>query len=443
MRNYSDRREFHEVGRVLKANLIQSNVQLLEHAMVFGLCLDEERVIGAVAYSLEEGKIRCIVPRTVVLATGGYGRIYGVSDNATSLTGEGHGMALECGAELMDMEMVQFMPLAFPYPKGMVGNFIGMCSLFGPGVKLFNGLGERFMARYAPENMEYATRDQVARGIFQEIRAGRGTSRGAIIVDPSGNDPTLLQQYRLSAPTLYAALERVFGKRVSRWEEPFEALPTQHFCMGGVRIDAEGRTACQNLFAAGEVSAGIHGANRLGGNALLETVIFGKIAGGSARVEAANENIYSDQKLRQFFTTQQLVVGKLISRNINSKDRVSGSQLKEKLGKIMWEHGGIVRNGDLLKEGITKLMKLQEESEILAASSETVWNYSLVEALEVKQMLRVSETVLKSALLRKESRGAHYREDFPAVNPTLNANIIVSQDQDYRLMFKIKSLCEV
>jgi fumarate reductase (CoM/CoB) subunit A len=429
MRNYNDRRGYHEIARVLKANLVKSGVTLLEHTMVFDMCCENGRVIGCTAYSLKDGKLINIAPKVVILATGGYGRVYGISDNSTGLTGEGQSMALDCGAELMDMEMVQFIPLAFPYPQGMVGTFIGMCSIFGPSVKLYNNSGERFMSRYQPEKMEYATRDQVARAIFCEIRDGKGTERGGVIVDTTENDPALLERYRSSTPAVYAALGRVFGEKASRWEAPFEAMPSQHFCMGGVRIDEECRTGgCSNLFAAGEITGGIHGANRLGGNALTEVVVFGKVVGRSAGEEAARTHASPDKGLEEYFARQASFIDRLTSGS--GKTGVTGTRLKERLGKIMWEFGGIVRNGDLLNEGIKKLEELKAGVGEMKAEAGFRWNYSLMEALEVKHMIKVGEAILRSALLRKESRGSHYREDFPEKDPAYLANMVVCQRGD-------------
>lgn len=430
LRNYNDRRGFHEAGRVLKTNLMQSKVKLLEHTMVFDLYSDNGRIIGCTAYCLKSGQLINIAPKAVILAAGGYGRVYGISDNSTGLTGECHSMALDCGAELTDMEMVQFIPIAFPYPEGMVGRIIGMCSLLGPSVKLYNGLGERFMARYQPETMEYATRDQVARAIFQEIKDGRGTERGAVIVDTTESDPALFQRYYDNMPAVYSALGRVFGEKAGRWEATFEAVPSQHFCMGGVRINEECRTdTCSNLFAAGEITGGVHGANRLAGNALTEVVVFGKIAGVSARAEAAKTNIPSDEKLAEYFERQASYIDKLTS-NDNNEAGITGAQLKEQLGRVVWDFGGIVRNGNLLQAGINKLSELKMKAKSLKAQKGSKWNYSLAEALEAKHMIKVGEAILKSALLREESRGSHYREDFPETDPAFLANIIVSQRGD-------------
>ena len=441
-RSYQDRRMFHEIGRVLRANLAHSNVDLWQHAMVFALCTDENSVIGAIAFHIPTGELIYIVPRSVVIATGGFGQLYRVSDNAITLNGEGASLALECGAELMDMEMVQFIPLSFPYPESMLGVFIGMCSLFGPKVKLYNGLGERFMERYDPQNLEFSTRDKVARAIFQELISGRGTQRGTIIVDPTENDRSLLQQYYESTPTVYSMLARVFGEKAALWEAPFEAVPAQHFCCGGIRIDVECRTSCKNLFAVGEVSAGLHGANRLGGNALLEVIIMGKIAGASASKGAFTNKGSSkvDNKLKDFFKKEKAEIEALLHKENQGKE-FNPYQIKRKLQQVMWEHCGIVRNDRSLQEGLKKLTALSTNvKQISLINVGKAWNYALLEALEVKHMLRVAEAVLKSAAFRKESRGAHYNEDYPQTNPLFKGNTIVSMDHDGNLNVKFHAL---
>ncbi|NLI12184.1 MAG: FAD-dependent oxidoreductase [Peptococcaceae bacterium] len=425
MRNYNDRRGCHEVGRVFKEKLVKSNVKLMEHTMVYDMKSVDGRIAACSAYSLKDGKIIHIAPKAVIMASGGYGRIYSVSDMSTGLTGECHGMALDCGAELMDMEMVQFIPLAFPFPEGMRGAFIGMCSIHGPDVRLYNSLGERFMERYQPDRKEYATRDQVARAIFTEIRDGRGTERGGVIVDTTNNDKSLLPRYKASTAAVYSALARVFGEKAANWEEPFEAAPSQHFCMGGIKIDGDCRTACKNLFAAGEITGGIHGANRLGGNALTEVTVFGKLAGKSVCKEVAEADWAKESDLEQYFAEQDAMVKDLFVK----KGGVSGTQIKKALGEIMWECGGIVRIQEMIEKGLAQLAELKKEAETMHAEEGDIWNYSLVEALEVKHMLKVSEAVLLSASMRKESRGSHYREDYPAKDEAYMSNMVIVQKE--------------
>lgn len=426
MRNYNDRRGCHEIGRVLKEKLVKSNVKLLEHTMVFEMVYKDERVIGCSAYSLKDGKIMHIAPKAVVLACGGYGRIYSVSDMSTGLTGECHSMALNGGAELTDMEMVQYIPLAFPFPEGMKGAFIGMCSIHGPNVRLYNKNGERFMERYQPERKEYATRDQVARAIFTEIRDGRGTERGGVIVDTTENDKSLYSRYSVSTPAVYQAITRVFGEKAARWEEPFEAAPSQHFCMGGIKIDNECRTAVKNLFAAGEITGGIHGANRLGGSALSEVAVFGRLAGISVRKEAEQGKFAEESVLNKYFEQNEKIVKTLCEKKTGS----TGTKLKKRLGEIMWEYGGIVRNSEMLEKGLKELDSLDEQLRDMRCEPGEIWNYSLVEALEMRHMAKVAKAVLISAQMRKESRGSHYREDYPMKDAAYMSNMVVCQKDD-------------
>lgn len=433
-RSYADRRMFHEVGRVLRGNLFYSGVQVFEQVLIFNMVTKEGLVVAALAYSVKEGNFIVFQPKVVILATGGYGQLYDPSDNAEALTGECHSLALDCGAELMDMEMVQFIPLAFPFPSGMRGTFIGMCSLFGPNVKLYNGLGERFMSKYFPETMEYSTRDSVARSMFRELTENRGSVRNTIIVDPTENDPKLLETYRASTPVVYSMLERIFGEKAARWQEPFEAIPSQHFCMGGVRIDTEGRTSCPNLFAAGEISGGVHGANRLGGNALLETIIMGRIVGQTASQEAVSLN-----NLPEFDPSKQFFGGSDYLRQLLGNNNISGThpmEIKNKLRKVMFEHAGIIRNDAQLNEGLTIVKQLTKEITGLQVDKTLRWNKSLLEALELKHMLKVAEAVIKSALMRTESRGSHFRDDYRETDPALAKNIVVSQDSNGELLMK-------
>ena len=184
--------------------------------------------------------------------------------------------------ELLDMEMVQFMPLTFPYPRIRRGKIIGMCSLMGPAVKLYNGLGERYMGKYDPVREEFTTRDIGARANYTEIKEGRGTKNKTIIVDNRDFDPVILKRWQNTNPFRYLQCCQTFGMKAGNWEEPFEAIPSQHFFMGGVRINERLETEIPGLFAVGEVSGGVHGANRLSGVAFAEIFGLGPIAGANA-----------------------------------------------------------------------------------------------------------------------------------------------------------------
>ena len=235
LRSYADRRQFHGIVGGLKRAVTQEKIGLLEERMLLKLFTDEGAVRGGLFFSLADGTFESVSARVVILVTGGCGQLYSVTTNAQCLTGDGYALAFDAGAELIDMEMVQFLPLAFPRPSTMRGQLIGMCSLFGPNVKLYNGLGERYMLRHDPEKLEYATRDVVARANYTEIQEGRGTKRKTIVVDPTENDRSLVEQYRNSLAVAYDMIAETFGEKAARWEATFEAIPSQHFMMGGVQ----------------------------------------------------------------------------------------------------------------------------------------------------------------------------------------------------------------
>jgi fumarate reductase (CoM/CoB) subunit A len=425
LRSYADRRQFHGIVGALKRRVAQEKIGLLEERMLLQLLTEEGCVRGGLFFSLQDGAFEIVTARVVILATGGCGQLYPITTNAQCLTGDGYAIAFDAGVELVDMEMVQFLPLAFPRPSTMRGQLIGMCSLFGPKVKLYNGLGERYMLRYDPEKLEYATRDVVARANYTEIQEGRGTRRKTIVVDPTGNDRSLLKQYRSSLAVAYDMIAETFGEKAANWEAPFEAIPSQHFMMGGVQIDEHCRTAVQNLFCCGEVSGGLHGANRLAGNALTEILVFGRRAGRKA-AEAAHitplKTIHAEL-VRTFVNETRAY--------LNNKDGMPPGVIRQKLQKLMWDKVGIVRSGEDLEKALKSLRRLEGMvNSVTATCRNRHWNRELLEALELKLMIGTAGLIVTSALLRTESRGSHYRRDFPGADPTWCRNIILSKDSE-------------
>jgi succinate dehydrogenase/fumarate reductase flavoprotein subunit len=393
--------------------------------MLIRLFAEEGRVQGGLFFSLEDGKFELISARAVVLATGGCGQLYSVTTNSNCLTGDGYALAFQTGAELVDMEMVQFLPLAFPYPATVRGAIIGMCSLFGPKVKLYNGLGERYMERYAPKTLEYATRDIVARANYLEIQEGRGTRKRTIVVDPTENDLSRLKEYREISAVIYQMIAETFGEKAAAWQAPFEAVPSQHFMMGGVKIDEDCRTSVQNFLCCGEVSGGVHGANRLSGNALTEIYVFGKRAGREAAGLASASPLRTPHPERVNDEMNK------IAALLNNPEGVSPLRLRAKLHKTMWDHVGIVRDGDGLQKALTRLGGLKRDlSRIHIKCKERRWNRERLEALELPLMIQAAELIATAALSRTESRGAHYRMDFPESNPEWLKNVLLSRDDN-------------
>ncbi len=423
LRSYSDRRQTHGILNFLKRRVLEEGIPLLEERMLVKLFVEDGRVQGGLFFSLEDGDFELISARVVILATGGCGQLYSVTTNSNCLTGDGYGLAFQAGAELVDMEMVQFLPLAFPYPATVRGAIIGMCSLFGPNVKLYNGLGERFMERYAPKALEYATRDVVARAIYREIQEGRGTRKRTIIVDPTGNDRSRLKDYREISAVIYEMIAETFGEKAAAWQAPFEAVPSQHFMMGGVKIDKDCRTSVRDLLCCGEVSGGVHGANRLSGNALTEMYVFGRRAGRTAARLVAASPLKAPHPERVKDETKK------IATLFDNPGGVSPLRLKGKLQKVMWDHVGIVRDGEGLRKALIRFGEVKRDlSRIHIQCKERHWNREWLEALELPLMVQAAELIATSALSREESRGAHYRKDFPDSDPGWVKNVFLSKD---------------
>jgi fumarate reductase (CoM/CoB) subunit A len=425
LRSYADRRQTHGVVNFLKQRVFQEKIPLLEERIVLRLFTEEGRIQGALLFSLEDGEFELISSRLVVLATGGCGQLYSITTNSNCLTGDGYALAFQAGAELMDMEMVQFLPLAFPFPATIRGAIIGMCSLFGPKVRLYSGLGERYMGRYAPSELEYATRDVVARANYLEIQEGRGTKRRTIIVDPTENDRSKLKEYRDSSAVIYGMLAETFGEKAAAWEAPFEAIPSQHFMMGGVKIDERCRSSVRNLLCCGEVSGGIHGANRLSGNALTEIYVFGRRAGRTAVDQAPGIPLKLPHP-----EIIRAEVDRIVALLNNSRG-VSPFRFKQELQKVMWDCVGIVRDGEGLKRALENFCTLERKfCRISTKCKEKHWNRQWLEVLELGLMLQTAKLIATSALCRQESRGSHYRRDFPDPDGDWLKNIVLCKDQN-------------
>jgi fumarate reductase (CoM/CoB) subunit A len=427
-RGYLDRREALGVCHALSKALMRNEIALFPETIVSKLLVKEKRILGAVAMSLASGEYRVFKSKAVILATGGLGALYKLTTNSAVLTGDGFALAFEAGAELVDMEMVQFFPIAFPYPAVRRGKMIAVCSWFGPDVKLLNGLGERYMPRYDPERKEMSTRDNVSRANFIEIMEGRGTKNAAIVVDPTKHDQAKLTKFKTSIPHVYAMFREVFGKRAAEWEEPFEAIPSQHFFMGGIRIDEACRTNVAGLYAVGEVSGGMHGANRLSGTALTEIYAMGPVAGESAALYARGEDIISPD-------TQAIneEIGRLNGLFGGGRKGVRPFELKTAVQNIMWKGLGPVRSGAGIEAAINALERIRKEqiSGMVIGSQDRTYNRDRMEAIEVPFMIRTGLLVAHAALCRKESRGSHYRTDFPKKNDEeWLRNVVVKKNKD-------------
>ena len=403
-----------ELLNALKEEIIKRDIECIEEVMITSLVTDGNQVIGATGLDLNDSSLIYFKAKSVILASGGAGQLFPVTSNTFQKNGDGFAIAYRAGANLIDMEQIQFHPTGMVTPESKKGVLVTE-AVRAEGGKLFNNDGERFMSKYDPEKMELATRDVVARSIYQEIIEGRGTENGGVYLDISHLDDDYIQE---QLETMVLQFENV---GVDIKNEPIEVAPTAHHFMGGLKIDTDASTSLENLFGAGEVCGGVHGANRLGGNALADTQVFGKIAGENAS-KVANE---SELK------TNDEMVEKEASRikGLIKEGSIKPQEFKDRIKNLTWEKVSIVRDEKGLNEALKQLLEMQKELENLNVSDKKQYNDELLTALEVTNMVEICIVIVKSAILRRESRGAHYRSDFPESSDEWKRSIIVNKNK--------------
>jgi succinate dehydrogenase / fumarate reductase flavoprotein subunit len=396
-----------------------------ENTMITRLISDGDSVHGAVGVDLDTGEFTVFNANTVVLAAGGYAAAYSRhTSRDDENNGDGAALAYDAGASLMDMEFVQFHPtgMAVDESDSEWAEWSGRLvteAVRGEGGRLYNSEGERFMERYSPDQMELDARDVVARAIAKEIAEGRGTENDGVYLDISHRDASFIQE-RL--PRMY---QRFADLGVDLAEEPVEVAPTSHYGMGGVSVDEYGETDVDDLFAIGETMAGVHGANRLGGNSLAETVAYGTVTGDRIADRLTESNPVDNtipRSLRQNLIQPHLdELGSLA----NADGEYDVMTVFEKIQTLMWEHARLLRDQSSLESGIEELETVQ--SMVNNMNVGPVGSRSFEFAIDVGFMLTVAESVLRSAAMRTESRGAHYRTDYTEADPSWQKNIYVEQ----------------
>jgi len=387
----------HALLHTMYEQILKRGVPVYEEWYVTSLVIEDRRCVGVVAWDLLHGELQVIGAKAVILATGGYARIYHTSTNAVINTGDGLSMAYRAGVPLMDMEFVQFHPTSLKATGILISE-----GARGEGGYLLNNKGERFMQRYAPKAGELASRDVVSRAIQQEIEEGRDID-GCVLLDLRhlGKEKILerLPQIRELAIN-FAGVEPI--------EAPIPVAPGAHYTMGGIKTNVWGETELEGLFAAGECACvSVHGANRLGGNSLLETIVFGRRAGQRAS-EKAKKGHKPELKASVIDPDRDR-----IERLLKKTDGERSGMIRDDLGIAMGELVGIFRKQDRLakaKEKIKEFKKRHEE--ICVRDTGRIFNTDLILALELRSLLDIAETVVEGAFAREESRGAHYRLGF-------------------------------
>ena len=433
-----------ELIRSLQDHGIHQGISFHMECTALELLKDGDRISGVLAYWRETGRFVVFRCKAVILATGGGGKAWPVTSNSWEYTGDGIAMAYEAGAELMDLEFTQFHPTGMVWPLSVRGILVTE-GVRGDGGILKNNKGERFMfnyisERFAPETAdtveeanrwlegdksarrppELLTRDEVARAITAEVKAGRGSPHGGVFLDIASRRPPDFIKRKL--PSMYHQFKELAEVDITK--EPMEVGPTLHYFMGGVRVDADTQmTTVPGLFACGECAAGLHGANRLGGNSLSDLIVFGKLAG-----DGAKDYIGSLSSTPQA-PKDQIEAG--IRRATEILNRANGTNpyvLHEKLQDTMSKGVGIVRKRDELETAVAELEQLKEEAKTMRAAGASQYNPGWHEALSMKSLLVTSEAVTRSALMREESRGAHTRLDHPGESAEwVKYNVIIKK----------------
>ncbi|HUY73864.1 MAG TPA: FAD-binding protein [Candidatus Dormibacteraeota bacterium] len=380
---------------------------------VFKLLKADGRIAGALAYRRADGSLILYRCAALLLATGGTGKMYRVTSNSWESTGDGTALAYHAGAQLRDMEMMQFHPTGMVWPVGVRGLLITE-AVRGEGGVLRNKDGERFMEHYDHERMELSSRDVVARAINSEVLAGRGTPHGGVFLDITHRKPEFIKS---KLPSMYDQFLKLANVDITK--QPMEVAPTIHYAMGGVRVDAEtGATTVHGLFAAGEVASGLHGANRLGGNSLSDLLVFGKRAGEGAAAAAK-----TDAKAAQT-PLDDKEVEEAIADLMAPLDRPAGEspyKLMAEIQEAMTKYAPIVRDGPGLEEGLTAIREIGARAAVCGTggSKTLAFNPGWHTSADLRSMLVNAEALLRGAVERKESRGAHARSDYPKLDDQL------------------------
>ncbi|MFX0055729.1 MAG: FAD-binding protein [Promethearchaeota archaeon] len=425
---YASDRTGSEIMVTLTEAIRKTSVRVFDEVFATKILIEEGRVAGVTAIDLKYGDYLVFRAKSVVMATGGAGRIYEVTSNAQLDVGDGYGMAYEAGCELIDMEMVQFHPTGMVKPESARGRLVTE-AVRGEGGILLNSEGERFMNRYYPEVMELAGRDQVARSIMTEVLEGRGSPDGGVYLSIA-HLPKSIVEFRLES-----MIEQFEDAGVDIREEPMQVSPTAHHFMGGIKIDEESGTNIPGLYAAGECTGGVHGGNRLGGNALADTQVYGALAGESAAKfakEGTHAGINRDIIIKEFEKLEAM---------LERKEGVSPADARDELTKLMWEKVQIFRKEDEMQYAVKELRRIEKEvvPNIKVDVPVKRFNPGWHQAVEFEHMVMTARMVAEAAVMRKGSRGAHYRVD---ADPNDNGyyNIVIRKGEDGKMELRKEDL---
>jgi len=453
-----------EMIRTLQDHGVHQGIDVHMEQTILSLLKDGDRVVGAFGYERERGRFKIFRAKAIVLATGGIGRAYEITSNSWEYTGDGHALAYEAGAELIDMEFIQFHPTGMVWPPSVMGILVTE-GVRGDGGILTNNKGRRFMFDDIPENYrtqtadneeegwrycqgdknarrppELLTRDHVSRCIVREIKEGRGSPHGGVFLDTSWIKkklPNAEEYIKRKLPSMYHQFKQLADIDITK--EPMEVGPTTHYIMGGVRVDPDTQMSrVAGLFAAGECAAGINGANRLGGNSLSDLLVFGKRAGEFAAKFSKENSLGNVDNAKVDVAAREALAPFERSGGENPYE------VQQNLQEIMQDSVGIVRHQDEMKPVLERLKEFRDRANGVRVTGNREFNPGWHTALDLKNLLTVSEAITRAALERKESRGAQFREDYPNKDDAFGkVNTIVSKASDGSMQVGLEPLPEM
>jgi len=415
-----------EMIRTLQDRGVHQGIDVYMECAITRLLKDGDRIAGAFGYWREQGRFVVFKAKSVVICTGGIGKAWKITSNSWEYTGDGMALAYDAGADLTDMEFVQFHPTGMVWPPGVQGILVTE-AVRGEGGVLRNKNGERFMERYDPKRLDLSTRDVVARSIYTEVREGRGTEHGGAFLDISHKPADYVKR---KLPSMYHQFLELADVDITKG--PMEVGPTCHYMMGGIRVDAEtAQSSIPGLFAAGEAAAGLHGANRLGGNSLSDLLVFGRRAGLAAAEHAKRTSVPTIDSSQIADAERQMLLP------FERSGGESSYAIHDDLQDVMQRLVGIFRIEDDLHEALSEIDKLKERTASVRVEGSRLFNPGWHLARDLQSMLTVSEAVTCSALARRESRGAHSRIDYPGLDDVWGKmhNVVVKK-ADTMTLFK-------
>lgn len=407
-----------EIQRTLISRATELSIPILEQVYITKILVSDNVVFGAYGFDIKDGSRITIFADAVIIAAGGHNRIWRRSSSRRDENnGDSFKLAVDAGCRLRDIELVQFHPSGIIEPENVAGTLISEAAR-GEGGHLLNSLGERFMAKYDPKRMELSTRDRVALAAYTEIKEGRGTAKGGVLLDIS----------HLPRETIMTRLPRIYQTMLELQvldvtTTPIEIAPTAHYSMGGVWVNPEDHsTDVEGLYAIGEASSGLHGANRLGGNSLIELLVYGKIVG------EASASYSRGLKIQRRSHEEIAKANGEISELLTSKGEENVRAIQRDLRNIMTDHCGVVRNEKGLLEGLAKVKELEDRQKHISVNPDMAGFAGLAHAFDLRASLLAARATIECALERKETRGAHNRSDYPELDPKLQVNLVWSLD---------------